>query len=662
MSLSRKGNAVFWKKGRETLRVVPWGRDGVRVQATVAGEFKELPGALLDKPLSKSSPGIERDGASATLSNGKIAVKIEDSGRLSFFRVGEEAPFLKEHSLCPELIFGNHGRDFVSREGGLCRISATFHANENERFYGLGQHRFSGLNQKGCVIELSQRNSEVAIPFLYSSLGYGFLWNHPGIGRVELSRRRTRWVADAARQIDFYVCAGDTPEDIMNRYAGVTGFPTELPEWASGFWQCKLRYKTQEEVLAIAREHKKRKLPISVIVIDFFHWTQMGDFKFDSQAFPSPGKMVEELEAMGIKLMVSIWPSIDFRSENYEEMRDKGFLVGTAKGLGITMRMGAEASPVSVMGSFYDATNPEAREYLWNKVKRNYYRHGVKVWWLDACEPEIRPFQPENLRYSLGQGDEVGCLYPLLHAQGFYEGMLAEGETEIISLCRSAWAGSQRYGAAVWSGDIPSTFESFREQIPAGLNIAMSGIPWWTTDIGGFMHGDVEDPVFRELIVRWFQYGVFCPLFRLHGSRDPRKGRDEKFGPNEVWSFGKRAYGIISELMFLRERLRPYIMRQMKRASKTGAPPMRPLFFDFSEDKESWNVEDQFMFGPDILVAPVAHRGMRKRRVYLPAGTRWIDVRDGSVCSGGKDLSASAPLESIPVYVREGASVLKAFQ
>jgi alpha-D-xyloside xylohydrolase len=278
------------------------------------------------------------------------------------------------------------------------------------------------------------------------------------------------------------------------------------------------------------------------------------------------------------------------------------------------------------------------------------------VYWLDACEPEIYPMDPHNLRFHLGNGLEVGHLFPLMHHQAFSEGMRAAGEKEFIFLSRSAWAGSQRYGAAVWSGDVPSTFEYFRKQVPAGLNIAMSGIPWWTTDIGGFFGGDPESEYFRELVVRWFQYGLFCPLFRLHGVRLPftEDGRGSGTGAgNEVWSFGEQAYEIIRGLLFLREKLKPYIMKQMQAASERGLPPMRPLFVDYLADPTCWEVEDQFSFGSDLLVAPVLYEGQRMRKLYLPGGAGWIDAWEGKEFKGGQWIEVAAPLERIPVFWRE---------
>jgi alpha-D-xyloside xylohydrolase len=265
---------------------------------------------------------------------------------------------------------------------------------------------------------------------------------------------------------------------------------------------------------------------------------------------------------------------------------------------------------------------------------------------------------PDNLRFHIGNGLAVANAYPVLHERGFYENMRAEGQTHILNLCRSAWAGSQHYGVAVWSGDINSTFKALQEQIRAGLNMALSGMPWWTTDIGGFYGGVPESPAFRELVVRWFQYSVFCPLFRLHGYRHATHDSSlmlQSGGPNEAWSFGDEAYAIIKDLLFLRERLRPYIMEQMLLAHEKGIPPMRPLFFDFVEDENCASIEDQFLFGPDLLVAPILEAGARQRELYLPAGTTWTDAWSGQTFEGGQRIVAEAPLERIPVYLRGNA-------
>ncbi|MEA3346300.1 MAG: glycoside hydrolase family 31 protein [Chloroflexota bacterium] len=660
----QRDNTLIWRMGYETVQVEPWGRDSLRVRATMGAEIRDdLPGALLEPAATDAQ--IEIGEEHAVLHNGAITAELSfkpgpliaaPEGKLRFLNTATGTELLAEE---PQRFEGPSARCFKPLSSDLYRVEARFKAYEGERLYGLGQRQHGRLDQKGCVIELLQRNTEVNIPFLLSSRGYGFLWNNPAVGRVELAHNGTCWVAEAARQMDYWVTVGDTPAEIMEHYADATGHAPMLPEWAAGFWQCKLRYRTQEELLDVAREYKRRGLPLSVIVVDFFHWTLQGDWKFDPECWPDPAGMVRELREMGVRVMVSIWPTVNALSPNFEGMQRRGLLVRTERGVPAHTSFMDTKPEGPVYMHFYDPTNPEAREFIWERVREGYYKHGIKVWWLDACEPEMRPLDPDNLRYHLGNGQEVTNIYPLLHARAFYEGMRSEGEEEIVSLCRAAWAGSQRYGAAVWSGDIPSTFEALQAQVRAGLNIGLSGIPWWTTDIGGFYGGDPSASYFRELIVRWFQYGAFCPLFRLHGFRLPVSQMTGQMtgGPNEVWSFGDEAYEIIKELLFLRERLRPYVMEQMSLAHEKGIPPMRPLFFDFPEDEGCFAVDDQFMFGPDLLVAPILYEDARSREVYLPAGATWRDAWTDETYDGGQRIEADAPLERIPLYLR-GEAVL----
>ena len=652
----QQDNALIWELNHETVQVEPWGRDSLRVRSTMAPEIRDdLPGALL-APIT-TEPQIEIGAERATIRNGAVAAEVSYGGALRFVNAATGGALLEEEPL-PRPFGWPPARHFRPLPGGLYHLETRFMACDGERFYGLGQRTHGRLDQKGCVVELLHRNTQVSIPFLLSSRGYGFLWHTPAVGRVELGYNGTRWVAESTHQLDYWITAGRTPAEIMEHYADATGHAPLLPEWAAGFWQCKLRYSTQKELLSVAREYKRRGLPLSVIVIDFFHWSLQGDWKFDPEKWPDPEGMVRELAAMGVRVMVSIWPTVNALSSNFMEMQRRGLLVRTARGIPVHMLFLDNKPTGPVYLQYYDATHPEARQFLWERVREGYYRYGIKVWWLDEAEPDMWPMDPDNLEYYLGNGLTVTNLYPLMHARGFYEGMRSEGEEEIVALCRSAWAGSQRYGAAVWSGDIMSTFESLRAQVRAGLNIGLSGIPWWTTDIGGFFGGDPAVPSFRELIVRWFQYGVFCPLFRLHGYRAPALTFPvPEGGPNEVWSFGDEAYAIIRELLFLRERLRPYIMEQMRLAHEKGVPPMRPLFFDFPQDEMSWAVEDQFMFGPDLLVAPVLYEGMRSRRVYLPAGTSWTDAWTGKASDGGQWIEAAAPLERVPLYLRGGAQL-----
>lgn len=652
----REGQRLVWKLGHDTLQIEPWGRDSLRLRATTGPAIRDdlAPGTdvLLEPARTRAMVDIGIDGAA--IRNGALLAQVAPGGRIRFLNARTGAELLTE---APPHFERTPARYLRTLAGDLYHVEARFQAYDGERLYGLGQHQHGRLDQKGCVIDLVQYNTEVAIPFLLSSRGYGFLWNCPAIGRVELAHNGTRWTAEAAPQLDYWITVGNTPADILARYAEATGHPPLLPDWATGFWQSRLRYASQAELLAVAAEYRRRGLPLSVIIIDFFHWSLMGDWQFDAEAWPDPAGMVRELAAMGVQVAVSIWPTVNALSPSFDVMDQRGLLVRSERGVPAHTHFIDRRPEGRVYLHVYDATHPKARQFIWERVRDGYYRHGIKVFWLDACEPETHPLHPDNLRYHLGNGLAVGNLYPLLHAQAFYDGLQAEGENDIVLLSRSAWAGSQRFGTIVWSGDVASTFEALQAQVRAGLNMALSGMPWWTTDIGGFVGGDIDSPAFRELVVRWFQYGTFCPIMRLHGYREPAGDVIASGGPNEVWSFGDEAYAILCDYMFLREQLRPYLIAQMRLAHERGTPPMRPLFFDFPADAACVAVDDQFMMGPDLLVAPVLCEGARGRRVYLPAGTAWIDAWTGQSLPGGHWLDADAPLERIPLYLRAGTSL-----
>jgi len=655
-----RAGGIEWCTPHETLRVEPWGPHAIRVRAGSPAIDPAAPGAL-DVP-AENAPAemsVSADGG-VRLVNGRITVDVEPGGRITFRHTATGRELLAEK----RPYTGRQGpRVHAPHSDGTYRLEQHFEAYDAERLYGLGQHLHGRLDQKGCVIDLVQGNTVVTIPFLYSSRGYGLLWNNPALGRVELGADITRWVADSARQIDYWIIAGETPAEIMAGYADATGHPPLLPEWASGFWQSKLRYRTQDELLAVARQYRERALPLSVIVCDFFHWPRMGDWRFDPEFWPDPEAMIKELDTLGVKLAVSFWPTVDPDSDSYDELRRAGHLVQDAHGGLLTHHWPAKGTPNFLPMAYYDATSPDARRAVFARVRDNYLARGVTAMWLDACEPDFPAGYAERAQYAAGPGAQVSNLYPHLHARCFHDGLREAGVDRPLSLIRAAWAGSQRYGIALWSGDIAPTFESLAVQVRAGLNVSMSGIPWWHTDIGGFQGGDPDDPEYRELIVRWFQYGTFSPIMRLHGDRMPNQPFSAEMtgGPNEVWSYGEQAYAILREHLLLRERLRPYLMAQATEAHQHGTPPMRPLFFDFPHDERTWTVDDQFLLGPDILVAPVTDARARARSVCLPAGTRWIDTATGELHDGGVAVDVAAPLERIPVFVRDGAPVADVF-
>ncbi|MFR2645712.1 MAG: TIM-barrel domain-containing protein [Blautia coccoides] len=546
-------------------------------------------------------------------------------------------------------------RKFSPYIGGDFRLKVTFEANKDEKIYGMGQYQQDILDLKGCNIELAHRNSQASIPFYVSSKGYGFFWHNPAIGSVSFGKNVTEWRADSTKKMDYWITAGDTPAQIESQYSQVTGRAPMMPECGLGFWQCKLRYHNQEQVLSVAREYHRRGIPVDVFVVDYYHWPRCGDYRFDENFFPDPKAMAEELRSYGMELMVSVWPQIDWRSENFQEMRQKGLLVQTEHGLNVQMDFQGN-------NVFYDATNPEAREYVWDKCKKNYAENGIKLFWLDEAEPEYTTYDYENYRYYAGSVMQQGNIYPREYARGFYEGQKKNGQEDVLNLVRCAWAGSQQYGALIGSGDIHSTYQDFRNQIVAGLQMGLSGIPWWTTDIGGFHGGNIYDKDFQELLIRWFQFGAFCPVMRLHGNRLPRtplyKANGEETegtgADNEIWSYGEENYQIMKKFIEIREMMRDYTRSLMAKAHETGAPVMRTMFYEFPEDTRTWELDTQYMYGSDILAAPIVEPHAMSRKVYLPSGCTWTNAHTGEILQGGQWIEAEASIDTIPVFLRDG--------
>lgn len=664
--IKNEDNKLYWSHAGEQVLIEPWGNNSFRVRVTKNATFTENQNWALSVPVKKTTAKISISENKCKIINGSICATINEFGWIKFTdNLGkvlvEERWQVKPggHKTSP---LGIPGRELKPIIGGDYRATVRFEPNDNEKIFGMGQRQEKQLNYKGCILELAQRNTQANVPFVISNLGYGFLWNNPAIGQVTFANNETKWEAYDTDQVDFWITAGKNPAEIEEGYANVTGKVPMMPDFASGFWQCKLRYRSQTELLKVAHEYKDRGLPISVIVIDFFHWTQQGEWKFDPKLWPNPQKMVEELNGLGIKLMVSIWPTVDINSENYDEMEDKGYLVRTERMYGDSYHfMGNE--------TFFDATNPAARKYVWSKAKKNYFDNGINLFWLDEAEPEYGfMYDFDHFRYHMGPALKLSNIYPLYYAKAFYDGQVDAGQKDIVNLVRCVWAGSQRYGALLWSGDVHSTFESLQKQVVAGLNAGISGIPWWTTDIGGFTGGNVNDPKFHELLIRWFQFGTFCPVMRIHGFREPAEQTiehaDRMFNKpfasgafNEIYKYPENTYKILRKYLFMREAMRAYIMDQMKNAHKLGTPVMRPLFYDFDIDNNAWNISDEYMFGPDLLIAPVINAGEEKRNVYLPKGDNWIDINSKQSYHGGYTITVNTPIDEIPVFTRESHPV-----
>lgn len=646
---------MVWEGEGERILIEAYGKDCIRFRGSPNIQILDNNWTLLAP--TDASPDIERVEDKAIMTNGKIRCILKEDGSVCYTNSDNKIlleEFWKDRRVGLPPI--RRAREYKYHSGSsLFDAKIYFKANHEEKLYGMGQHADDCFNIKGCTLELAQKNTQTSIPYVISSLGYGFVWNNPAIGRVEFARNQTLWHAEATRQVDYLVFAQDSPAEIQKIFCRLYGKPTIPQVCAIGYWQSKLRYETQKELLEKVREHViKRKLPMDVVVVDFFHWTQHGEWKFDPECWPNPREMVAQLEDMGVKLAVSIWPTVDQRSENYKYMKEHNLLMRTDRNQQVVKMSNGPLI-------YYDTTNEKARKFVWSKVKENYYDNNIRVFWLDEAEPGMIPYDYDNVRYSIGSALEVGNIYPYYYAKGFYEGLIEAGCENPTNLVRSAWLGSQKYGVILWSGDIPSTFESLRYQIKIGLSIAFSGISLWTTDIGGFFGGDGRDPEFVELLIRWFQFGAFCPVFRMHGNRYPYSQRPHGMtdytptsGENQVWSYGEEAYEIMVKYLHLREKMKPYIWKHVLKANADGTPIMRPLFYDFPTDKKTWDIEDEYMFGDSILVAPIYYYQARERSVYLPQGVDWVNANTGELFEGGRTINVEADIRTIPYFFKNG--------
>ena len=669
MIFQKENSALIARRGGETLRIEAWGKDAFRVRAWMDDNRCPCDWALTETPEAAAcivSVGEEstRDGEHlpcAEIVNGRLRATVNFAGVVSFFRDGKLT--LREYfrfyggtlvntSRCLKLV----NREWKGNIGATdYTLTVRFDPNQDEKIFGMGQYQQEEMNLKGSMLELAQRNSQISVPFMISSLGYGFLWNNPAVGRAVFATNVTEWTARSTKEMDYWITAGETPKEILGKYTAVTGRAPMFPENLMGLWQCKLRYRTQEEVLTVARQYQKEGIKIDQIVIDFFHWTLQGDWKFDKTYWPDPKAMVDELHSMGIRVIVSVWPSVDRKSENFGPMMERGLLIRTERGAAQTYDFQGDCVEI-------DPFNPETRKYIWEVCKKNYYDYGIDGFWLDNSEPDYGVYDFDNYRYCAGPALSCSNMYPQMFSRAFFEPMLADKKEPPVNLLRCGWAGSQKYGNVIWSGDVPSTFQALREQLQAGLNMGLAGIPWWTTDIGGFMTDDVNDPDFRQLLIRWYQFAVYSAVLRMHGDRGPYNippldERDWGGGylhtgqPNELWSYGEENYAIMRKYYDIRIAMHDYIRDLYQEAHENGSPLIRTMFYEFPEDGKCWELQDQYMFGGKYLVAPILHLNEFERDVYLPAG-KWKNVNSGEVLNGGQTVSVKAPIEEIPVFER----------
>jgi alpha-D-xyloside xylohydrolase len=541
-------------------------------------------------------------------------------------------------------------------------ISTQFVSPQNEGLFGLGCHPLDSLsiNYKGRNQELLIKYLTGAIPVLLSTKGYGLMWDNYSASNfygAEADNTKFKYVSESGKQVDYYFFYGPGFDHIIDAYRTATGKAPMFGKWAFGLFQSQDRYMSEEEIISVKDNYRNNHIPVDVIVQDWYYWDPLpiGSHVMKPERYPHPKQLVDELHKANLHAMISIWPVFGKGTPNYDALQKMGGLTDITWDNVVT----------HTFDTYYDAHNPKARELYWDQARDSLIkRYGWDAWWIDQCEPDNGALQDARRQsnFSIGKGIDYFNTYSLQHTKGVYEGWRRDipGKRAFF-LVRQSFAGEQRNAATLWSGDIECTFKDFKNQVPQGINTGVSGIPYWTSDIGGYhFHwkaADWSQPDKRELFTRWFQFGTFSPIFRIHG-----KGERALFSKN--WDDKTKA--ILLNFDKLRYRLLPYIYSLAGRVTTDNYTIMRSLAFDFRDDSKVYGIPDQYMFGPAFMVNPVteqlytsadADKKAKARQVYLPAASKWYDFWTGEVLEGGQTISAAAPIEILPLYVRAGSII-----
>ncbi|HZX59492.1 MAG TPA: TIM-barrel domain-containing protein [Mucilaginibacter sp.] len=542
--------------------------------------------------------------------------------------------------------------------------NTAFNSPADEALFGLGCHPEDTLaiNYKGRNQEMLIKYMTGAIPVMLSTKGYGLLWDNYSASNfygAEAGNTQYKYVSESGKMIDYYFFYGPDFDHIINLYRTATGKAPMYPKWAFGLFQSQDRYKTQAEILAVKDGYRNNHIPVDAVVQDWYWWSPLpiGSHIMNKERYPEPKALLDELHKANLHAMISIWPVFGSGTKDFDALKEKGFLTSITWDNFVT----------HTFDTYYDAHNPKARDLYWAQARDSVVkRYGWDAWWVDQCEPDNGTLLDERRKtdFSVGKGIDFFNSYALEHAKGLYEGWRRDipGKRAYF-LVRQAFAGSQRNATTLWSSDVTTTFRALKSQVPQGINACASGIPYWTSDIGGYLSRTVaegapdwSDPQYRELFTRWFQFGTFCPIMRIHG-----KGERALFSKN--WDDQTRS--TLLKYDNLRYRLLPYNYSLSAKITNDNYTIMRSLAFDFRNDANVYNLKDQYMFGPAFLVNPVTEQlytgknaGQTKtRKVYLPKGTKWFNFWTGETLDGGQTIDADAPLETIPLYVKAGSIV-----
>lgn len=560
------------------------------------------------------------------------------------------------------LLLRERKEDIVLKEG----VKQGFLLSNDEAIYGLGQHQDGKMNQRGQHLYLKQRNTEIAIPFFQSTAGYGVYWNNYSATTFSDNEDGTFFSSEKGSNIDYVFIKGAEADDIIASFRALTGTAAMFPKWAFGYWQSKERYKSQFELLDVVKQYRKLKVPLDGIIQDWQYWgvdkKMWNGVTFNNPLFPAPDKMIDSIHQLNAKLMISVWPSFGSKTQIYKELESKNKLYDFL------------TYPPDPEIKVYDAFSKDARDVYWKHMNKNLFAKGVDGWWLDATEPVMKQrnvsdgivhhenevsdmlHNPKNQQTALGDFEIYANAYPLQSVAGIYDGQRnANKNKRVFIMTRSAFAGQQRYASMLWSGDIRASWQVLKNQIAGGVNLSMTGIPYWNTDIGGFFitpnyPKGVTDTAYQKLYVRWLQFAAFTPMFRSHGTQTPR----------EIYQFGEKgywAYDAIEKFINLRYQLLPYIYSNAWEVTAAASTMMRGLAMDFKQDKKTWDINDQYLFGKSLLVAPIVDSLSNTRQIYLPKGTTWTDFWTGEQHQGGNTVVKKAPTDIIPLYVKAGSII-----
>ena len=583
---------------------------------------------VIAKP-TKVAWTLETSADGWLLKTGKVQVRVRKSdGALTF--LDQSGNVLMSE--------GGGARQIPERGEGAIRQSFE----TVTRIYGLGQHQNGMLSYTGSTIHLQQANRDVGVPMMVSPRGFGLLWNNASVTDVDVGQPAAPALqirSERGEGIDYDFIYGPELDEVIAGYRALTGDAPLLPRWSWGLWQSRERYETQAQMLDVAARYRALGAPLDAIVQDWQYWRpgQWGSHQFDPTRYPDPKAMVAKLHAEHIHVPISVWARFDLGTANLTELDRAG---------AVFPKVYRNVYPAGE-GRWYDAYSPIGRALYWEQIQRNLGALGFDAWWLDASEAELGGNWGEmrDVTTAAGPGGAVYNAYPLMHTTAVYQGARRDmGGRRPVILTRSAFAGQQRNAAITWSGDIDGNWETFRRQIPAALNFTLSGIPYWSADIGGFFGGDPKDPAYAELFTRWFQFGVFNPMFRVHGT-----------GPGkELWALPPDTQKVLLSYDQLRYRLLPYIYSAGWDVTHNRGTMMRALAMDFRQDTRALDISDQYMFGRALLVSPIVQEGAHFRTVYLPADTDWYDFWSGARLAGGQVVVAQADITRIPLHVRAG--------